>query len=112
MADLGIGVKDANIELGTFRPPPTFFSCSCRSILFIPCKPFLFASSFSSGLDGGVMGFDCAIDWPTKADNVLLSRVVFTATGIGKEFCAATELVWVLELMGNEFVREVQPRRI
>ena len=62
MADLGIGVNDANIDPGTLRPPPRLFSCSCTSIRFIPCKLFLFASSFSSGLEGGVIGLDCSID--------------------------------------------------
>ena len=58
MADFGIGVNDANIEPGILSSP---FSDNCISILFIPVFPllFLFASSFSSGLEGGVIGLDC-----------------------------------------------------
>ena len=61
MTDLGIGVRDANSELGTLSSP---FSDTCISILLIPefGRIFLFASSFSSGLEGGVMGFACDIE--------------------------------------------------
>ena len=85
MADFGIGINEANIELGIFSFP---LSDNCISILFTPVLTLLFlcASSFSSGLDGGVIGLDGRMECPTNADMFLPLRVVFTATGIEKEF--------------------------